>query len=297
MKNRLTKPLLGLILLFFVLFGAVIYRTFGKTTAKDTFAPANIPQSINTPENSVIAEPAPTQTAPEKTTSEAKVLYKVVSVVDGDTIKVSIDGKTETLRLIGIDTPETVDPTKSVQCFGPESSEKARALLSGQEVSLESDPSQGDLDKYNRLLRYVFLGDGTSYNLTMIQEGFAHEYTYKTAYKYQTEYRSAEASAKAAGLGFWAKETCDGDTTKPSKSSSSASSAGTSNANSYPSATKTPPDPACPIKGNINSSNEKIYHIPGGAYYTATVIDESAGERWFCSENEAVAAGWRKSGK
>jgi len=87
-------------------------------------------------------------------------LVDVVSVVDGDTIKVSIDGKTTTLRLIGIDTPETVDPRKLVQCFGLEASKKAKELLTGRKVRIEQDPTQDKIDKYGRLLAYVYRDDG-----------------------------------------------------------------------------------------------------------------------------------------
>ncbi len=135
-------------------------------------------------------------------------LYTVVSVIDGDTIQVLIDTKKETLRLIGIDTPETVDPRKSVQCFGKEASAKAKALLSGKPVRLESDPTQGERDKYQRLLRYVFLEDGTNFNKLMISEGFAHEYTYNIPYKYQTEFKQAQKEAEAAKKGLWADDAC-----------------------------------------------------------------------------------------
>lgn len=153
-------------------------------------------------------------TSPKKTTTETNVgLFSVTSVIDGDTIKVNIGGKVETLRLIGIDTPETVDPRKLVQCFGKEASEKAKELLSGKRVKLEADPTQGEYDKYNRLLRYVFLEDETNFNKMMILEGYAHEYTYVLPYKYQMEFKQAEKDAREAKRGLWADDTCAGDTT------------------------------------------------------------------------------------
>jgi micrococcal nuclease len=135
-------------------------------------------------------------------------LYQVVKIVDGDTITVSKDGKSKTLRLIGIDTPETVDPRKPVECFGLEASNKAKELLSGQQVRLEADPSQGELDKYQRTLRYVFLPDGTSFNKMMIERGYAYEYTYNLPYKYQAEFKEAEQAAKIAKRGLWADNAC-----------------------------------------------------------------------------------------
>lgn len=121
-----------------------------------------------------------------------KTFYNVIKVVDGDTLSVNIDGKTQTLRLIGIDTPETVHPSKPVECFGIEASNKAKQILNGQSVRIEKDQTQGDYDKYNRLLAYVFLRDGTNFNQMMIEEGYAYEYTYNLPYKYQFEFKQAE---------------------------------------------------------------------------------------------------------
>ena len=101
-------------------------------------------------------------------------LFKVTRVVDGDTIKVVINNKEESVRLIGIDAPETVDPRKPVQCFGNEASDRAKLILTNQLVRLESDVTQGNRDKYGRLLRFVFLQDGTNFNKLMVSEGYAH---------------------------------------------------------------------------------------------------------------------------
>jgi micrococcal nuclease len=137
---------------------------------------------------------------------------EVARVVDGDTIKLS--GGT-TIRLIGMDTPETVDPRKPVQCFGIEASRHAHALLDGQTVRLEYDPSQGRFDKYGRTLAYLWMSDGRLYDEVMIREGYAHEYTYDTPYKYQARFRAAEAAAREASLGLWSPATCNGNTNTP----------------------------------------------------------------------------------
>ncbi len=126
--------------------------------------------------------------------------YLVNRVVDGDTIKID---KIGTVRLIGIDTPETVDPRKEVQCFGIEASNKAKELLEGNEVILELDPSQGDVDKYGRILAYVYLENGEMFNKIMIKEGYAHEYTYNTPYKYQAKFKELEQKARELKLGLW----------------------------------------------------------------------------------------------
>ncbi|MEK7509707.1 MAG: thermonuclease family protein [Patescibacteria group bacterium] len=135
-------------------------------------------------------------------------LFDVIKVVDGDTIAISMNEKSETIRLIGIDTPETVDSRVEVQCFGGEASEKAKALLSGRKVSLEMDAEEGERDKYDRLLAYVYRDDGLFFNKYMIEQGFAHEYTYDDPYKYQKEFKAAEASAKVAQRGLWAPDAC-----------------------------------------------------------------------------------------
>ncbi len=146
--------------------------------------------------------------------------YPVIKVVDGDTLTILKDQKNTTLRLIGLDTPETVDPRKPVQCFGKEASEKAKRVLADTLVRIETDPSQGDLDKYGRTLAYVFLlsqtglpayaglPDETNFNMLMIAEGFGHEYTYNLPYKYQTQFKEAERKAREEKKGLWAPNVC-----------------------------------------------------------------------------------------
>ena len=114
---------------------------------------------------------------------------------------------------IGIDTPETVDPRKSVQCFGREASNKAKELLGGKKVRIELDASQGERDKYGRLLAYLYRDDGIFYNRYMIEQGYAHEYTYNIPYKYQAEFKTAQKAAQTAHIGLWSPTTCNGDTT------------------------------------------------------------------------------------
>ena len=172
----------------------------------------------------VVATSSPTPT----TQSD---LYTVSSVIDGDTIQVVIDNKKEAIRLIGIDSPETVDPRKPVQCFGKEASAKAKSLLSGKSVRLESDPTQGERDKYQRLLRYVFLEDGTNFNKLMISEGYAHEYTYNIPYKYQSEFKQAQKDAEENKRGLWADNACPTTTPQPSPANTG-TSGGSSGSNS-----------------------------------------------------------------
>ena len=146
--------------------------------------------------------------------------YSVVRVIDGDTLVIWKDGDEITVRLIGIDTPEVVDPRKPVECFGPEASAEGKKLLTGQDVRAVPDPSQDQYDKYGRMLAYIYLPSGLFYNEFMIAQGFAHEYTYGKAYEFQKEFRAAQAKAKSQQLGFWSPATCNGqvgvNSTEPS---------------------------------------------------------------------------------
>ncbi|MBI4449971.1 thermonuclease family protein [Candidatus Uhrbacteria bacterium] len=123
----------------------------------------------------------------------------VAKVVDGDTIV--LEGG-ETVRYIGIDTPETVDPRRGVQCFGPEASKANKALVEGKRVRLVSDVE--DRDKYHRLLRYVYLPDGTFVNLELARQGFAPAYTYPPNNAHVEEFRMAAREAREAKRGLWA---------------------------------------------------------------------------------------------
>ncbi len=147
--------------------------------------------------------------APETAPSEEPSFATVIKVIDGDTISIEKDGVTETLRLIGINTPETVDPRKPVECFGKEASSKAKELLEGKHIRFEQDSSQDIRDKYGRTLAYVFRDDGLFFNKTMIEEGYAYEYTYEVPYKYQQEFKVAQKTAEANQKGLWAPGVCE----------------------------------------------------------------------------------------
>lgn len=144
--------------------------------------------------------------------------YKVTKVIDGDTIQVDMNGNLEKVRLIGINTPETVDPRRTVECFGKEASKRMNDLLSGKIVRLEYDDTQGLRDTYDRLLAYVYLEDEQMINRKMIAEGYAYEYTYMTPYKYQKEFRGLQNFARINQYGLWAVNTCDGSKTLKSGS-------------------------------------------------------------------------------
>ena len=191
---------------------------------------------------------------------------KVTRVIDGDTIE--IDGG-QRVRYIGIDTPETVDPRTTTQCFGKEATAKNRELVEGKTVQLEKDVSE--TDKYGRMLRYVYI-DRIFVNDYLVRQGYAHSSSYPPDVKYQQQLQEAQQDAQKSEKGLW----------------SACSNQNMSNTTPYN-------KEGCSIKGNISSNGEKIYHMPGQKYYDKTVIDESRGERWFCTEEDAASAGWRKS--
>lgn len=194
---------------------------------------------------------------------EQPLTYLVTRVIDGDTIEIEGGQK---IRYIGIDTPESVHPQKPIECFAVEAAKKNKELVEGKRVRLEKDISE--TDRYGRLLRYVFVGD-LFVNDYLVRWGYAYSSTYPPDVKYQDQFRQAEREARENNRGLWsACQEVDEETPTPTD---------------------------CVIKGNINWEGEKIYHLPGCASYDRTKIDESRGERWFCSEEEAVAAGWREA--
>jgi endonuclease YncB( thermonuclease family) len=134
--------------------------------------------------------------------------FSVTKVIDGDTIMVEIDGLDKRVRLIGIDSPELVHPGKEIECFSREASNKMQELVSGKFVVLKSDPTQENEDKYGRLLRYVYTLEGMDINFTMIEQGYAFEYTYVYPYEKQNIYKNAERYAKENKLGLWNPEYC-----------------------------------------------------------------------------------------
>ena len=124
-------------------------------------------------------------------------------VIDGDTIQVRFEGKSYTVRLLGVDTPETKHPTKAVQYFGREASAFTKAALEGKTVLLQEDRTGDTVDRYGRLLRYVYL-DGDNFNARLIRDGYAHAYRGASFSKRQ-EFIDLEEQAKRRGIGLWSR--------------------------------------------------------------------------------------------
>ena len=201
------------------------------------------------------------------TAAAAPPTVPVKKVVDGDTLDVRIGGRTERVRVIGVDTPEVGE------CYATEATRRLTALIAKRQVRLVADKTQPDRDRYKRLLRHVVLADGRSAAPLLIGGGFGWEFTYGKAYAGRAAFVRAESAAVKAKAGLW---------------------------RGCPTYTRKVSDPkrklTCAIKGNVSRrGDERIYHVPGQKYYAATQINPRKGERYFCTELQARKAGWRKS--
>lgn len=234
------------------------------------FKDASIQDSVVPKKDSIVKAETSSITLKKDLVKSNNNEFLVTRVIDGDTIEIETG---ETVRYIGMNTPETVHPTKPVECFGKEASAKNKELVAGKKVRLVSDVSERD--KYGRLLRYVYIGD-SFINLELVKEGYAYASAFPPDVKFSDVFLNAQRYAIENKLGLWG----------------SCEDVGEVNAS------KDAPEKdsgACDIKGNVSKSGEKIYHVKGCDYYDETKIDESKGERWFCSEREALDAGWRKA--
>ena len=196
---------------------------------------------------------------------------EVTKVVDGDTLHVMISGKKETIRLLLVDTPETVHPTKQVQPFGPEASNYVKEKLNGEEIQVEL--GIGERDKYGRLLAYVY-HDNQMLNKLLLEKGLARvAYVFEPNTKYIDEFNEIQKQAQNEQVGIWSLENYATE-------------------NGFQDETQVENDDTvnsgCTIKGNINSKGEKIYHTMQSPSYNVTKPEEL-----FCTEKEAVEAGYR----
>ncbi|HET6791560.1 MAG TPA: thermonuclease family protein [Actinomycetota bacterium] len=123
-------------------------------------------------------------------------------VVDGDTIKASFEGQLLTVRLIGVDTPETVHPSEPVECFGPAASKYTTRALAGKDVRLEFDIER--LDQYGRTLAYIWLGDRL-FNEKLVREGYANVSTFPPNVKYVDRFRAVQRNARSHDRGLWGR--------------------------------------------------------------------------------------------
>jgi micrococcal nuclease len=257
--------------------------------------------AIPDPTEAEPSNPDPTESPPIRGTSIPAPLFdtpampadiedsaaQVVDVIDGDTLDVRLDGRVERVRLIGLNTPESVDPRRPVQCFGVEASAFTKSLVLEETIYLEYDNTQGERDQFDRLLAYVWLADGRLLNLELIGGGYAAQYTFNTPYLYRDLFRSAERAARDSEAGLWSPQTCDGDFDAPADYGS-VNGDGTGCAEGC-----IQPPADCTIKGNVNAAGRKIYHVDGlSDAYDSVNMNPGEGDRWFCSVDEAEMAGF-----
>ncbi len=223
-----------------------------------------------------------------KTSSEMDKYFvpvKVERVVDGDTIKAKIKGKSSTVRMIGVDTPETVHPNKPVEYYGKEASDFTKKSLNGKTVYLQKDVSE--TDRYGRYLAYVWLEQPSRiepgkeevkskmFNAILISKGYGQVVTFPPDVKYTDWFRDFQQKPREKGIGMWKASESNTADKKPDVSKNNGKKVKSSkNGNK--------------IKGNINSKGEKIYHVPGSRYY-----NQVKPEALFETEEEAIAAGFR----
>ncbi len=201
--------------------------------------------------------------------ASAETIAGPATVIDGDTIRIG----EERIRLRGIDAPESrqecaAAPGGTWRCG--EAATVALAALAQAGLACEWSAR----DQYERILAICLSADGTNVNAALVEAGLAWSYL-------STVFAAEEDRARAAGRGVWQAPTATAAEFR--RAQDAAVLAGQ----------PLPPDPSCAIKGNINAAGARIYHLPGASGYEETVIRVEQGEQWFCSVDEAVAAGWR----
>ncbi len=200
--------------------------------------------------------------------AESATIIGTAKVLDGDTVDI---GQIR-IRLHGIDAPEDsqicLDRRGRDWSCGTASTNRLADLIDGRETSC----SALGRDLYGRVIGICYDADGNDLNALLVREGLAWAFT-----RFSDDYIEEEAQARTAALGIWQAENTP---------------AWVWRSQAWERAVEASPN-GCPIKGNINRRGEKIYHTPWSRWYDRVQIDESKGQRWFCDEEEATAAGWR----
>lgn len=272
------------------------------TTGPQPKPDAPAPPSVTQPSPPQPSSPPPSSLPQHGEPQQPLLVGTIVRVIDGDTIDVQLSSGPIRVRLNSIDTPEHDQP------WGREAAAALASRVDGQRVTLNVITQ----DQYDRLVAVAFVGD-QSINAWMVQQGNAWAYR---QYLDDPDYCVWEGNARFARLGLWSlpagsrrapwewraagrnrtlsftdysNETvanCIAAMRRPARTEVVAASV------PYPIASVAKPPGACRIKGNVSNAG-KVYHVPGSAYYEVTRIDETKGERWFCTEAQARAEGWR----
>lgn len=282
------KILIGVIILSFIGCGVFASESTTKNSSKPVEVKTKKDESkkINTRKD----EPKKVEHKKEikkvePTTNNTFDEAKVIRVVDGDTIHVLFNGQKYKIRMIGVDTPETVHPNKPVEFYGKEASNFTKKSLSNKTVYLQKDVSE--TDRYGRLLRYVWLSRPSSnepdeneivdkmYNAILVKQGYAQAYTYQPDSKYSHIFTRLQHNARENNLGLWSSGNVELKQDEQSTSNVSGKSEYTADTTENGK-----------IKGNIKS---KKYHIPGSRSYNK-ISEENV--IYFNTEQEAIDAGY-----
>jgi endonuclease YncB( thermonuclease family) len=200
------------------------------------------------------------------------------SVIDGDTLE--IHG--QRIRLHGIDAPESAQVCRRADQTKWRCGQQAALALQNHIGSQPVTCAKRDTDRYGRVVARCSVG-GADINAWLVSEGWAVAYR-----RFSDDYVGQEDAARIAGKGIWSGAfIAPADWRRGERLGDTKPQA--------PTGAKPTAPTDCRIKGNISSRGERIYHVPGGQYYSRTRIDTAKGERWFCTEAEARAAGWRRS--
>jgi len=238
--------------------------TSGMDEQREPSKPAEIPQEISstfTDEESLIPDCLLGQKV-EKT--------RVLSVIDGDTIEVSLNGEIERVRYLLVDTPE-MDASNTIP--GKLAKEFNDAMVDGKEILLVRNTT--NRDNFGRLLRFV-ISDGIFVNYELVKQGYAITFIRQPDDLCSLEFQDAMLDAFTSREGIWQnvqemKNTSGNDCPEGCMIQTA----------------------GCLVKGNINAQQDKIYHLPGSDEYYDVVVNPSKGERWFCTIREAIQNGWR----
>ena len=220
--------------------------------------------------------------------AQAETISGRAQVVDGDTL---IIGDTK-IRLNAIDAPETdqscLDPLNKVYACGLLARDRLRARIGNATVTCQTEGT----DRYGRFLAICFLGQD-DLNRWLISQGLALAYI-----QYSDRYQAAEEIAKRDRKGLWAGAFIapwDWRHRTPQTAVLGATAEKANRAALSAISVANPPVQDCAIKGNVNRQGDRIYFLPGNSAYGKVKMDKGLGERWFCTEQEAEAAGWRKA--
>ena len=239
--------------------------------------------------------PSPVETPRD---GERFTFAKVLEVIDGVTIDVEIDGQRFRVAYLGVAVPDSEASGANRSSLGDNALSFNRFSVENQVVELE----RGDLDTdpSGHLLRYVFV-NGEMVNLALLTNGYVSVAGYPTDFAQRTAFVIAEESAKRSERGIWEAPAPDNSETAPQTP--------TPTRPPFGGTLPIPPDmkgkiAVCDysgtsqpvIKGNVDSRTSlHVFHVPGGFFYATTLISEADGDRWFCTEAEALEAGWKRS--